>query len=158
MLWVKPSVKIWRYCFLESSWFGRLFNIKVNLSQASYKDSVSPCLKFWISIFLSQYFDIGKYFYRNFSSSSSHVWMIPLGMVSNQSLALPVKVKGNNCSFFWLSVTVAGGTQNSHVSTKRLRCSCGFIASVPSNYLSLKPFRTVLFVTPTLNYFNYLAI
>jgi len=43
--------------------------------------------------------------------------MVPLGMVSNQSLALLVKVKGNNRSFFWLSVTVAGGTQNSQVST-----------------------------------------
>jgi len=88
MLCVKPSVKIWRYCFSESSWFGHLFSIKVNLSQASYRDSISPCLKFWISIFLSQYFDIRKYFSKNFSSSSSHVWMVPLGMANNQSLAL----------------------------------------------------------------------
>jgi len=91
-----------------SSWFGHLFSIKVNLSQASYKDSLSRCLKFWISIFLSQYFDIGKYFSKNLSASSSHVWMVPLGMVSNQSLAFPVKVKGNNRNFFWLSVIVTG--------------------------------------------------
>jgi len=41
--------------------------------------------------------------------------MVPLGKDSNQSLALPVKVKENNLSFFWLSVIVAGGTQNSQV-------------------------------------------
>jgi len=72
---------------------------------------------------------------------------VPFGMVSNQSLALLVKVKGNNRSFFWLSVTVAGGTQNSQVLANRLRCSCGLIASVPSNCLSLNPFRTVLLMS-----------
>jgi len=44
--------------------------------------------------------------------------MVPAGKDINQSLALPVKVKENNLSFFWSFVTVAGGTQNSLVSAK----------------------------------------
>jgi len=40
--------------------------------------------------------------------------MVQLGMDINQSLALPVKVKVNNLSFFWFSVTVAHKTDKSH--------------------------------------------
>jgi len=128
-----PSVKTCRYDFSSRPCDGHLLSNRLKRSQASYKVSLSPCLKFVISCFLSQYLDMGKYRLWNLSSSSSQVWMVPLGMDNNHYLALPVWVKGNSLSFFWLSVTWAGGTQNWQVSWKWLRCSWGLLSSHPSN-------------------------
>ena len=88
-------------------WPGHFLSSSLNRSQESYNDSDSPCVKLEISALFLMNLEIGKNLSKNLFSRSFQVLIVP-GRVFNQSLALPVRVKGNSRTFFALSVTPSG--------------------------------------------------
>ena len=70
---LNPSIKMLIWIGLENSWVGVFLNRPRNISKASLRDSSGNWWKEEMVAFPSAVLDSGKYFFRNFSTTSSQV-------------------------------------------------------------------------------------
>ena len=76
---LSPSINIFNWIGSENPWVGVLLNKPLNLSTASLRNSSGNWWNEEIATFPSAVLDSGKYFFRNFSTTSSQVFrLLPL--------------------------------------------------------------------------------
>lgn len=92
---LRPFIKFYIFSMLFILWFGKIRNKSFNLSHESYNDLVSCCSKLVISALRSANWVVVKNLYKNLSSSSFHVYLVPFGRKINQFLALPISENSN---------------------------------------------------------------
>ena len=95
---LSPSINIFSWVGSESPWVGVFLKKPRNLSTASLRDSSGNWWNDEIATFPSVVFDSEKYFFRNFSTTSSHVFrLFPLNEWSHL-LASTAKENENKLS------------------------------------------------------------
>jgi len=100
-----PSMNMLSCIGYEKPWVGVFRNKPLNLSSASLNDSSGNCWKEEMAALPSTVFNLGKYFFKNFSTTSSHDFrLFPLKEWSHL-LASPAKENENR-----LNLIASAGT------------------------------------------------
>jgi len=73
---LNPSIKMLSCIGSENPWVGVFLNKPQNLSKASLRDSLGNWWKEEMVALPSAVFDSGKYFFKNFSTTSSQVFIL----------------------------------------------------------------------------------
>lgn len=102
---LKPSMKMFNWISSVNPWVGVFRSKPQNLSSASLKDSFGNWWNEEIAALPSVVFDSEKYFFRNFSTTYSHVFKLFPLKECNHLVASPAKENENK-----LSLIASSGT------------------------------------------------
>ena len=104
---LKPSMKIFNWIGSVNPWVGVFLSKPQNRFSASLKDSSENWWDEEMAALPSVVFDSGKYFFRNFSTTSSYVFKLFPLKKCNHFFASPAKENENKLNLIVSSSTLA---------------------------------------------------